>query len=76
MVEELLPQPEGEILTQAISAVLVNVQDVLNAENHRQMRDRPSIDIPEEQLALLLEHQFQLTDIARLLDVSLRTIRR
>ena len=39
-------------------------------------RGRPAIDIPEDQLVMLLEHHFTVTDIAHMLHVSPRTIRR
>ena len=74
-VEELLPRPAGEELSGAVTAVYINVQNLLDEQTRRQ-RGRPCIDIPEEQLALLLEHRFSNTDIARLLNVSARTIRR
>ena len=78
LVEELLPHPINEELSGAVAAVYINVQNLLDEEirlNQRQ-RGRPCIDIPEEQLALLLEHHFSNSDIARLLSVSPRTIRR
>ena len=68
LIEELLPQPDGEILR-------VIVQGLLDAEYVSQSRGRPSIDIPEEQLTLLLNHHFWVADIAHLLNVSPRTIR-
>lgn len=40
------------------------------------MRGRPLINIPEDQLSVLLEYNFSVTDIARMLQVSARTVRR
>ena len=76
LVEELLPRRAGEALSLAVSDVFLDVQNRLDAQNSRQTRGRPTINIPEEQLELLLEHHFQVSDIARLLNVSPRTIRR
>ena len=36
----------------------------------RQRRGRPAIDVPEEQLAMLLEHHFSMADIAHMMNVS------
>jgi DNA-binding NarL/FixJ family response regulator len=71
-----LPQHDGQILTEAISDVIACVQNLVDDDSRRQTRGRPSIDIPEEQLAVLLEHHFKVTDIAKMLNVSPRTIRR
>ena len=76
ILEDLLPQPDGEILTQAISDVIVDVQYLVDAERSRHLKGRPSIPIPRDQLAVLLEYHFKVTDIARMLKVSPRTIRR
>ena len=40
------------------------------------MRGRPLISIPEDQLSALLEYNCTVTDIARMLRVSPRTVRR
>lgn len=76
LIEEFLPQPEGEILTQAVSSVVTGVRSMLDAACLSQSRGRPAFDITETQLALFLDHHFKICDIARLLNVSARTIRR
>ena len=76
LVEEILPQPHGETLIQAVSDVYVSVQNEIDAVSRTQMRGHPSYDISEEHLTALLDHHFKTTDIARLFNVSARTIRR
>lgn len=73
-VLELLPEPDGQILFDAVSEVLVNLINLNDAQNRH--AGRPAVVIPEEQLVSLLEHHFTVADIGRLLGVSARTIRR
>ena len=68
--------PDGEALTTAVSEVMSNVQAAVDQSTVQHRRGRPAIDIPEEQLELLLEHHFTEADIARMMQVSPRTIRR
>lgn len=78
MIEPLLPRPEGECLVNSISDVVVSVQSEVDRRSFqpRRGRGRPAIDIPEQQLRVLLEHHFTTADIGRMLHVSARTIRR
>ena len=73
-IEHLLP--DGQTLTAILSEIVTSVQAAIDQERVRQRRGRPSIDIPEEQLEMLLEQHFTEADIARMLQVSPRTIRR
>ena len=68
--------PDGEALTTAVSEVMSNVQAAVDQSTVQHRRGRPAIDIPEEQLEMLLEHHFTEADIARMMQVSPRTIRR
>ena len=74
VVEDMLPG--GEVLCNAVCSVIRCLQEAVDEKNLSHMRGRPSICIPEEQLAMLLGYHFKLTDIARVLMVSPRTIRR
>ena len=74
VVEDMLPG--GEVLCNAVYSVIRCLQEAVDEKNLSHMRGRPSICIPEEQLAMLLGYHFKLTDIARVLMVSPRTIRR
>ena len=56
--------------------MVINLQSKLDAACLSQSRGRPAFDIPETQLVLFLDHHFHIADIARLLNVSPRTIRR
>ena len=59
-----------------MSDVLAFVQEEVDRRKLRQRRGSPAIGIHEEQLAMLLEHHFSMADIARMMNVSARTIRR
>ena len=74
IAEELLPQPHGESLCAALCDMLRGVQHLYDTSRRRP--GRPPIDLPEEELRLLLQHRFRVVDIARLLNVSSRTVRR
>ena len=76
LIEELLPPPYGEELVSAVSEVLAGVQEEVDRRRLGQRRGRPTIDIPEDHLAMLLENHLSIADIARMLHVSSRTIRR
>ena len=75
LIEELLP-PHGEELASAISDVLAELQEEVDQRRIRRRRGHPSIDIPEDHLVMLLENHFSVADIARMMTVSPRTIRR
>lgn len=74
IVEELLPG--GDSLCTAVCEVVKCLQSEVDQENIKHVRGRPQIYIPENQLVLLLGHHFKLVDIARMLMVSPRTVRR
>ena len=76
LVEDLLPPPDGHLLFSVVSAVVEAVQDLRDECHRTHMRGRPQISISEEQLSLLIELQFTNENIASLLHVSPRTIRR
>ena len=76
LVEDLLPLPDVHALSGALIEVVISLQALMDQRRMWHMRGRPAIDIPEEQLATLLEHHFTQTDIVRLLQVSPCTIRR
>ena len=75
-IEYLLPRPDGELVVAAVSNVVGSVQAEVDRRVIHRGRGRPAIDIPEDQLVMLLEHHFTVTDIAHMLHVSPRTIRR
>ena len=72
-IEHLLP--DGEALTTAVSYVLSDCQTEIDQEILRHRKGRPSLAISREQLILLLENHFSEVNIARMLQVSPRTIR-
>lgn len=74
VVEDVLPA--GEVLSNAVCLVVRCLQEAVDEKKLSHIRGRPSICIPEEQLAMLLGFHFKVTDIARVLMVSPRTIRR
>ena len=74
VVEDLLP--DGEVLSDALCSVVRCLQEAVDEKNLSHLKGRPAICIPEEQLAMLLGYHFKVTDIARILMVSPRTIRR
>ena len=71
-IEHLLP--DGEALTTAVSYVLSDCQTAIDQEILRHRKGRPSLAISREQLILLLENHFSEVNIARMLQVSPRTI--
>ena len=77
-VAQLLPQDDREVLVQSVSDVVLAVQNLVDEHHrlHTRMRGRPLISITEDQLSGLMELHFSNRDIANLLHVSPRTIRR
>lgn len=75
-IEHLLPPLHGRELVDSVCEVVASVQKEVDQRKLARRRGRPAIDIPEDQLAMLLEHQFTIVDIARMLNVSARTVRR
>lgn len=76
MMEHFLPRPHCTELVGFVSDVVAGVQREADQRKLARRRGRPAIDIPEDQLAMLLEHRFSIADIARMMGVSARTIRR
>ena len=76
VVEELLPVQDGQMMVNIIVSVVRAIQELLDEFRRSRLRGRPQIPISEEQLMSLLELQFSNQEIARLLCVSPRTIRR
>ena len=76
MIEGLLPVQDGQLIVNVIASVVRAVWELQDAFHRCHMRGRPQIEISEEQLISLLKLQFSNREIARLLGVSPRTIRR
>ena len=76
IVEGLLQPDHGEMLVQAVVDVVRAVRHLVDDCHRQHIRGRLQIEITEEQLASLLELHFSNHDIANLLQVSPRTIRR
>ena len=78
MVEGLLHDhpPGGEVTVQAVANVVRAVQNHVDEEYLWHVKGRPQIPISEEQLVTLLEIHFPNVDIANMLQVSPRTVRR
>ena len=76
LIEHLLPHQYGSELVDSVSEVVASVQKEADERKLSGRRGRPAIDIPEDQLAMLLEHHFSIADIARMMSVSARTVRR
>ena len=55
---------------------MASVQAEVDRMTFQRRRGRPAVDISEEQITMLLEHGFTQSDIARMMNVSARTIRR
>jgi transcriptional regulator GlxA family with amidase domain len=60
----------------SVGEVVTDVQKEADRRKLARRRGRPAIEIAEDQLAMLIEHRFSLADIARMMNVSARTIRR
>ena len=76
MVEHLLPSEDGKQLVNIVLGVVQAVQSAADEQHRLHFRGRPQIAINEDQLTHLLELQFSNEDIAKLFNVSTRTVRR
>ena len=76
LIEHLLPCPYGSELVDSVCEVVASAQKEADQRKLAKRRGRPAIDVPEDQLLMLLEHQFSIADIARMVSVSARTVRR
>ena len=76
MVEGLLHPPGGEVIIQAVADVVRAIQSHVDEGYRQHVTGRPQIPISEEQLVTLLELHFTNVDIAKMLQVSTRTVRR
>jgi hypothetical protein len=76
LIEHLLPGSYGSELVDSVGEVVTDVQKEADRRKLARRRGRPAIEIAEDQLAMLIEHRFSLADIARMMNVSARTIRR
>lgn len=76
LIEYLLPVTYGNELVESIVQVVADVQREADRRKLARRRGRPSIEIPEDHLAMLIEYRFSLADISRMMNVSARTIRR
>ena len=65
----------GDYLVQAIGDIYIFLENNYKVERFRR-RGRPQIASDESQLSLLLSFQFSSTDIASMLKVSAKTIKR
>ena len=74
IVSDLLPIEDGETLLM----VVVEIYNWIECQSRRTIvrRGRPQIQIDENQLSLLLSFRFSCVDIANMLKVSPKTIRR
>ena len=76
-VADLLRPNDADVLLRDLAGIFISLEDEKRLEEgSRSMRGRPSIEIPEEQLCLLLSFDFKVKDIANMLQVSPTTIRR
>lgn len=66
----------GDALIEGAAGIARTIQHSIDNCRHHRVRGRPMISISEEHLSILLEHHFTNTAIARLFNVSPRTIRR
>ena len=74
-VEDLL-LGYGDVLIEAAAGIARTLQSSIDNFRRHRTRGRPMVPISEEHLSLLLEHHFTNTAIARMFNVSPRTIRR
>ena len=68
--------PLGESITEALQSLWSSLEELLELCFRKRGKGRPEILIREEQLVFLLGLHFTLADIARLYNVSSRTVRR
>ena len=76
LIEDLIPGSFGGNLVESVGKVVADVQREADRRKLSRRRGRPAIEISEDQLVMLIKHQFSLADIARMMNVSPRTIRR
>ena len=76
LFEGLLHSPGGEVMVQAVADVVRTVQNHVDEGYRQHATGRPQIPISEEQLVTLLDLHFSNVDIANMLQVSPRTVRR
>ena len=76
LIEHILPHPYSGELVDCVCEIVATAQDAADKKKLARRRGRPALDIPEDQLSMLLEHQFSIADIARMMNVSARTVRR
>ena len=75
-VEGLMQLPGGEVIVQAIFDMVKAIRNHMDESYRQHIKGRPQIPISEEQLVTLLELHFSNVEIAKMLQVSPRTIRR
>ena len=76
LVGSLMPTRDEDELVTAVASVVCEVREVQDRARRSGLRGRPQVSISQEQLTTLLEMQFSNRDIASLLNVSPRTVRR
>ena len=73
LVEEEIPFQESETLCLCIMDMINSLQSVIDTSWVRR-KGRPSIPISEEHLRSLLEYNYSIVDISKMMSVSLRII--
>ena len=76
LIEHILPHPYSGELVDCVCEIVATAQEAADKKKLARRRGRPALDIPEDQLSMLLEHHFSIADIARMMNVSARTVRR
>ena len=76
VVGSVMPAREEEVLVGGVSSIVTAVREMQDDFRRHRLRGRPQIPVSQDQLTLLLEMQFSNRDIALMLNVSPRTIRR
>ena len=76
LFEGVLHSPGSEVMVQAVADVVRTVQNHVDEGYRQHATGRPQIPISEEQLVTLLDLHFSNVDIANMLQVSPRTVRR
>ena len=66
MIEDLLPEQDGQVVVNAIACVVGAVRELKDEFCRNHMRGRPQIAISEEQLMFLLDLHFSNQEIAHL----------
>ena len=75
-IEDLLPPDVASVIVMDIQEIVKYVQEAVDMSRRRRSKGRPQIPIDEELLKFLLATHFSRTDIARMLQVSYKTITR